>query len=154
MPSTYTQILYQIVFATYLREWTMDKETRGRLFVYLVKVLENKRCHAYQINGVEDHIHIVAHLHPAVSLASLVKDIKLSANQFIKKENLFKRWKGWQNGYSAFTYSQEAKRNLINYVRRQEEHHRHFFEKRESYREELIRLLKEHKIPYKEEYLD
>ncbi|MFT4663794.1 MAG: putative transposase [Polaribacter sp.] len=154
MPSTYSQILYQIVFATYLRQYTMDKETRGRLFAYLAKILENKRCHVYQINGVEDHIHIVVYLHPSVSLASLVKDIKLSASQFIKKENLFKGWKGWQNGYAAFTYSQDAKMNLVNYVKRQEKHHSASYEKRETYREELIRLLKEHNIPFKEEYLD
>ena len=49
----------------------------------------------------------------------------------------------------AFTYAIGAKKNLINYVRNQEEHHRTV-----PYLEELIALLKEHGIEFDERYLD
>ncbi len=72
--STYTQILYQIVFSTKKRERTLTKSNRTELFQYMWGVLKEKNCHLYRINGVEDHLHIVTHLHPTIALASLIKD--------------------------------------------------------------------------------
>ena len=67
--------------------------------------MENKKCHLYRIGGVSDHLHILTHIHPTVSLASLVKDIKLASTEHIKNKNLFPNFSGWQEGYAAFTYA-------------------------------------------------
>ena len=66
--STYTQILYQIVFSTKYREPTLLKENREELFKYIWGILKNKNCHLYRVGGIEDHIHIVTHIHPMLSL--------------------------------------------------------------------------------------
>ena len=145
--STYTQILYQIVFSTKHRERTMTKKDRPQLFQYISGVLKNKHCHLYRINGVEDHLHIITDLHPSVALACLVKDIKLSTTTQIKKDNIFPNFGGWQDGYGAFTYHIDAKHSLIEYVKNQEEHHRI-----KTYEEEYRDLLKEHKIEFDEKY--
>jgi putative transposase len=92
--STYTQILYQVVFSTKNRELTLTKPNREQLFKYIWGVLKNKKCHLYRINGVEEHLHIVTHIHPSVSLASLIKDIKLASTDYIKKDNLFENSEG------------------------------------------------------------
>ncbi|MBM4167277.1 MAG: IS200/IS605 family transposase [Ignavibacteria bacterium] len=145
--STYTQILYQIVFGTKNREQTLDKENRNELYKYICGILKNKNCHLYQIDGVSEHIHIVTHLHPSIALALLVKDIKLASSQFIKTENLFPKFNGWQDGYGAFTYSIQEKEKLIQYVKSQEEHHR-----KKTFKEEYISLLNEHGIEFDEKY--
>ncbi len=85
---------------------------------------EEKKCHLYRIGGVEDHIHIVTHIHPSVAPAMLVKDIKLSTSELIKNANLFSHFNGWQNGYRAFTYHINSKEQLIQYVRDQANHHK------------------------------
>ena len=146
--STYTQILYQIVFSTKNREPSLTLPDRPALFKYIYNLLENKNCHPYRINGVEDHLHIVTHLHPSVALASLVKDIKLASTSLIKSERIFNNFNGWQDGYGAFTYSIEAKSRLIEYVKNQEEHH-----KVKTFREEYIDLLREHGVAFDERYL-
>ena len=146
--STYTQILYQIVFSTKNREHTLTKPGREELFSYISGVLKNKNCHMYQIGGVADHLHIITHLHPSIALASLVKDIKLASSEHIKTNRIFPLFNGWQVGYSAFTYSFDAKANLVGYVKNQEEHHQ-----ANSYKEELVRLLEEFSIEYDEKYL-
>ena len=147
--STYTQILYQIVFSTKHRERTLIKEARPELFKYVWGILKNKKCHLYRLNGVEDHIHIVTHVHPTVAVASLVKDIKLATTSVIKEKEILPYFGGWQDGYAAFTYSIQAKNNLIEYVKNQEEHH-----KTKTFREELIELLNEHGVEFDERYLD
>lgn len=145
--STYTQILYQIVFSTKNRNPTMYKNSRSELFKYIWGILKNKKCHLYRINGVEDHLHIITHLHPSTALSALVKDIKLASSKFIKEQKLFPSFDGWQVGYSAFTYSIEAKEKLIEYVKNQEEHHKNV-----SFNDELIALLNEHGVEYEEKF--
>ena len=78
--STYTQILYQIVFSTKNRERTLVGEDRKKLFQYIWGILKSNQCHLLQINGVEDHLHILTHLHPSVALADLMKDIKIASS--------------------------------------------------------------------------
>jgi REP element-mobilizing transposase RayT len=145
--STYTQILYQIVFSTYKREETLITSGRQELFRYITGILQNKDCHLYCINGVYDHLHIVTHLHPSTSLASLIKDIKLAGSEHIKKNKIFPMFNGWQDGYGAFTYSFRDKDKLIEYVKNQEIHHRV-----KSSRDELFELLGENGIDYDEKY--
>jgi len=146
--STYTQILYQIVFGTKDHEMTMIASGQEKLFKYIWGVLKNKNCHLYRIGGVEDHLHIVTHVHPTVAVAYLIKDIKLAASDVIKSEKIFPYWGGWQDGYGAFTYAISAKDNLIEYVKNQKEHH-----KKVSFRDEYISLLKEHGIEFDEKFL-
>ena len=146
--STFTQILYQIVFSTKNRERTLTPDGRSTLFGYITGIHKAKGCHLYRLNGIEDHIHIATHVHPSVALASLVKDIKLATSDFIKKEALFRNFAGWQDGYAAFTYSYKDKDALIEYIKNQEQHHKTL-----SFKEELIDLLNEHGIEFNEKYL-
>lgn len=146
--STYTQSLYQIIFSTKEREKTLSKENRDELYRYIWGVLKNKKCHLYRIGGIEDHVHIITHIHPSIAVADLVKDIKLAGSEFIRKEKLFPRFEGWQVGYGLFTYSFSEKDRLIDYVKNQEQHHH-----KKTFKEEFIELLQEHNIEFDQRYL-
>ena len=156
--STYTQILYQIVYSTWNREQTLNVKNREELFKYIWGILKNKKCHLYRIGGISDHLHILTHIHLTISLASLVKDIKLASNEYIKNTNLFPKFTCWQEaclskprrrqGYAAFTYAFKDKNRLIEYVKNQETHH-HL----KTFKEELLDLLSEHGIEFDEKYL-
>jgi len=149
MGSTYTQIFYHIVFTTKERRPVLAKERREDLFRYVWGIIKNKQSHLYRIGGVEDHIHILTSLHPTVALAAFVKAIKVGSNEWIKENRVFPDFTHWQDGYSAFTQSQHEKDRLIEYIKGQEEHH-----KKESFRDELRRLLKEAGIEFDEKYLE
>ena len=62
--------------------------------------------------------------------------------------DLFPKFKGWQDGYGAFSESIKEKDRLIKYIKNQEEHHRNF-----SFKDEYLALLKEHEIEFDEKYL-
>jgi putative transposase len=146
--STYTQILYQVVWTLKYRLPVLSKDRRNELFKYMAGILRHKNCKVYAINGIEDHIHLVFRLHPSVPLSSLIKDVKLASSKWIKENAVFKDFNGWQKGYAAFTYHYSAKDRLIRYVTNQEEHHR-----KKAYRDELIKLLKDHSVVYDPKYL-
>lgn len=144
----YTQILYQIVFSTKYRKKVLVPEGRNELFMYISGILRNKNCHLYQINGVEDHIHILTHIHQSVALAKLVQSIKISSSTWIKEMGIFPEFTNWQTKYGAFTYHIREKERLINYVKRQEEHHR-----KKDFISEFKELLQEHEVEFDEKYL-
>lgn len=146
--STFTQILYHIVFSTKHREPVLAKDNRAALFKFIWGVIKNKNCHLYRINGVEDHLHIATHIHPSVSLANLIRDVKVSSALFIKEQSLFPDFSHWQKGYGAFTYSLSDKDKLISYIKNQEEHHN-----RITFVDEYKALLAEHGIAFDEQYL-
>ena len=147
--STYTQLLYQIVFGSKDHKSFLSPENSEIIYGYIAAVLIKKSCHPYIVGGDSNHIHIITHIHPATCPAFLIKDIKEACHALISRErSLFRKFPGWQVGYSLFTYHISSREYLIRYVKNQEEHH-----KKISFKEELISLLKEHGIDYKEEYL-
>jgi putative transposase len=147
--STYTQFLYQLVFGSKDHLPFISSKNQDILFGYIAGVLKKKSCHSYIVGGATNHIHIITHIHPAVCPAYLIKDIKEASHALILRErSLFQNFPGWQVGYSGFTYHISSKDSLINYVKNQAEHHRTI-----SFKDELIQLLKEHDINFKDEYL-
>jgi len=146
--SSYRQILYHISFHTWNSEKVLHNSENEELFKYIWGVIKNKKCKLYRINGVEDHIHIICDLHPSCALADLVKDIKVSSSIWIKEKKIYPLFSNWAESYGAFTLSIREKDAVIKYVMNQQEHH-----KRENFREEFIKLLKENGVDYDEKYL-
>jgi len=146
--SSYRQILYHISFHTWNSEKVLHNSENEELFKYIWGVIKNKKCKLYRINGVEDHIHIICDLHPSCALADLVKDIKVSSSIWIKEKKIYSLFSNWAESYGAFTLSIREKDAVIKYVMNHQEHH-----KRENFREEFIRLLKENGVDYDEKYL-
>ena len=147
--STYTQILYQIVFGSYDYTPFLTMENEKIIFPYIAVILKNKSCHPYIVGGASNHIHIITHIHPSLAPAYVVKDIKLATHKMIvRNKKAFPHFSKWQVGYSSFTYHIAAKNNLIKYVENQRAHH-----KIVTFKQELIDLLKEHSVDYDERYL-
>ncbi len=147
--STYTQILYQIVFGS--KDYTnfLISENQGILYGYIVGMLNKRNCHPYQVGGYGNHVHIVTHLSPTVSLSYLVREIKKATHEMmVREKRSFQLFPGWQVGYGAFTYHISMKPVLISYVLNQAKHHRGV-----TFRDELIQLLNDNLVEFNEEYL-
>lgn len=147
--STYTQILYHIVFATKNREPALSKNRRDDLYKYIWGILKNRDAHLYRIGGVEDHVHLLCSLHPSVALADLVKEIKVASSGWIKANDAFPGFTHWQGGYGAFTCSPRSKNRIIEYIKNQEPHHT-----KETSGNELQRLLAEAGIEYDQKHFE
>jgi len=148
MMSTYTQILYRLVFSTKDRQPALSDSRRNELFKYMNGVIENNHCRPVWMNGVRDPVHILFSLRPTVALAGLVKDIKVATSTWIKEQKVFPNFFAWQEGYGAFTYSLREEPELIAYVKAQEEHHR-----KTTFLEAYRKLMLDAGIKFDEKYL-
>jgi putative transposase len=146
--STHTAIFYHIVFSTKDRIPVFHGETRQGLFRYITGIIQNRHGYVYQINGVEDHVHILTSLHPTVSLADLVRDIKTGSAHWIKEKAVFRNLSNWQEGYAAFTCCKSEIPRLAQYIQSQQEHH-----SKVRFEDEYRKLLLEAAIEFDERYM-
>jgi REP element-mobilizing transposase RayT len=87
---------------------------------------------------MEDNIHILLKLPPTLAISTFVKRFKLSSGNWLRDQPEFSDFDRWQEKYGAFSVSWEARNDVIEYIRNQQEHHR-----RESFIDEFKRLLRE-----------
>jgi REP element-mobilizing transposase RayT len=127
---------------------TLDLTNRERLLNYICGIIKQKKSFVYQINMVEDHIHILCSIHCQENVSDLVKYIKNSTNILIKNEHIFPMFDGWQKGYGAFTVNWREKQGLIDYIKNQQEHH-----KLHDFMAEYKKMLDEFGISYEDKYL-
>jgi REP element-mobilizing transposase RayT len=120
----YTQVLYHIVLRTKYSEPVIVQKNVSFLYKYIWGIIKNKKGMLYRINGMEDHIHILSDLHPSFALADYVKSIKVASSLWMKQSSYFPSFRGWEEGYAAFTCSYKEKDMLIRYIKNQQEHHR------------------------------
>jgi putative transposase len=148
MPQSLSKVIIHIIFSTKNREPWLDSAIRPRTHAYLATICRDLGGEALCVGGVSDHIHIVATLPRTLSQAELIEQIKKPSSKWIKAVAARYRGFSWQRGYAAFSVSLSRLEAVLQYVERQEEHHRtHTFQ--DEYRE----LLHRHRIGFDEQYV-
>ena len=148
MPSTFSQIYIQVIFAVKGRNSLIHSSWEEELYKYITGIIRNKKQKLLAINGMPDHIHFFIGMKPTCCLSDLVREIKKSSNEFIKEKKLCKFKFQWQEGYGAFSYSHSSLDNVIDYINNQKIHH-----KKQSFIDEYKQFLTAFEIEYKDEYL-
>ena len=120
----YTNLLYHIVFGTKRRLKTLDSELRPELYRYLSGIVRNLDGLALEINGIDDHVHLLVKLKPTIALSDFIRDLKSNSSAWAKKHGVTKF--AWQRRYGAFTVSESQVKVVRRYIREQEKHHRKF----------------------------
>jgi len=65
----------------------------------------------------------------------------------MKSNSHFPKFKSWQEGYGAFTYSIREKDRIINYIENQKEHHR-----KETFYDEFKSLFTKNGVEFDEKH--
>ncbi|ANF53027.1 transposase [Chryseobacterium glaciei] len=148
MPQSLVKNYIHIIFSTKYRNDFIDEKIEKELFSYIAIICKDFESSALQIGGTDNHIHILCLLSRKIALMKLVQEIKSHSSKWIKTKG--KRYEDffWQEGYGAFSVSEKNIYATINYIKNQREHHQN-----QSFKDEMIGILKKHKIQYDEKYL-
>jgi len=125
MPHSYTRMLNHVIFACAGRQRWLRPELRERLFPYVHSILRARGSHLIEINGVDDHLHLLMSLPESRAISALVRDIKANSSGWIHRAFPALTGFAWQTGYAAFSVDPRDTAALQDYIRNQEEHHRH-----------------------------
>ena len=148
MPNTYTQIHIHVIFTVQNRESLIANEWKTELYKYITGIIQKQQHKLLAINGMPDHIHILFGMRPNQSLSELMQDVKGSSSKWINEKRFVKGKFSWQEGYGAFSYSKSQLNRVVDYINKQEEHH-----KQKTFLEEYKEFLEAFKIDYDEKYL-
>ncbi|MCP5536236.1 MAG: IS200/IS605 family transposase [Akkermansiaceae bacterium] len=148
MPQSLAKNLIHLVFSTKNRVPQLTENIRPNLHAYITTVFKNIECPVIIIDSVEDHLHVLFHLHRTVALAKAVEEIKKSSSKWLKTQSGDLTDFAWQAGYGAFSVSESVVPAVKKYILHQAEHHRKL-----SFQDELRGILTKHGLDYDERYL-
>jgi putative transposase len=148
MPHSYTSIIVHVVFSTKDRKPQIDTTLEERLYPYLGGIIRELAGKLIAVNGIEDHLHLLAAVKATMSVTEAVCKIKGSSSKWIHETFPDRPSFAWQRGYAAFSVSESQISRVAAYIDRQKIHHEKL-----SYHDEFLRLLQAHGISPDEKYL-
>lgn len=97
---------------------------------------------------MEDHVHGLVGSPPTKSPSEIAKALKGDSSYGIRREFPGLAHFGWQDGYGVFSVSKSGLPDVIDYIKRQREHHAE-----RTFEDEYRSLLRLHDIQFDERYL-
>src|SRR6267378_4266590 len=146
---SYVSSYFHCVFSSKDRRPSITPALRKRLWPFLGGIARQNQMKAIEIGGVEDHVHILLSLPATLSISKALQLIKGGSSKWVHETFPEHRLFGWQKKYGAFSVSVSQLDNLIQYIKRQEDHHGRGM----TFQEEIMALLKKHQIEYDARYL-
>ena len=140
MSHTYAQNIVHVVFSTKERRKLISAEFQLRLWAYATGICKNLGIFTHGIGGMDDHIHLLIQIPPAMALAKAVMAIKANSSRWAREAT---QELEWQRGYGAFSVSASLVPAVVKYIRNQDVHH-----KKRSFEEEFVALLKKHGVAF------
>jgi REP element-mobilizing transposase RayT len=148
MANTYTQLYIQFVFSVKGRQNLIKESFRDELEKVMCGIVANHKCKPYAIYCNPDHTHIFVGMHPTMSPAKLMEQVKSGTSNWLNGKKFIAGKFAWQDGYDAFTYSKSHIDNVVKYILNQPEHH-----KKHAFRDEYLLLLEKFEVDYDPRYL-
>jgi REP element-mobilizing transposase RayT len=148
MPQSLSKIILHAIFSTRNREPWLDSDVRPRVHAYLATICRDLGTELVRVGGVADHVHIVATLPRTLSQAQFIEQIKKVSSKWIKAVDVRYRGFFWQRGYGAFSVSPSQLSPVLEYINKQQEHHR-----TRTFEEEYCELLRKHGLDFDERYV-
>ena len=149
MAQTLVTTYSHIVFSTKHRQRLITDSIEQRLYRYITGIVTNLDSRCVAINGVEDHLHLLAALSKNHALSAFMREVKASSARWIKDQDRGAyRAFAWQDGYGGFSVCTSDLPKVVEYIERQKEHHR-----RMSFEDEYRALVRKAGVAFDERYL-
>jgi putative transposase len=121
----YYQLFYHIVWATKNRLPLLTPDIEPLVHGFLRSKALGLEALVHALNGMPDHIHLVATIPPKIAVAKFIGQVKAVASTRFNKSGLGGGPLFWQEEYSVFSFDRKRLPYVIAYVEKQKEHHTH-----------------------------
>jgi putative transposase len=116
-------LYYHLIWATRERRPLIPAQLEWELHGHLVAHALQFGVTVHAINGVEDHLHLVASIPPWVKVADFVSQLKENSSLLMNQRRNGRGRFGWQTGYGVLSVGSSNLDRTIKYVVWQKEHH-------------------------------
>ena len=146
--STFTNLLFHIVYSTKYRRNQVRADIRDRLYGYIGGIIRDQKGIVIEIGGMPDHVHILAKLSPTLAISDVLRVTKTNSSKWVNDTLELKQPFAWQRGFGAFSVSTSNVEAIRSYIQNQKEHHKQL-----SFKAEFRQLLVKHRIEFDEKFL-
>lgn len=148
MPNSFVQLYIHHVSVVKFRQAMITPEIENQIYSYIAHLIKDKNQNLIAINGMPDHIHVLAKLKSDMMPAKFVQHIKGNTARYINQQYLTHTKFEWQRGGGTFSVSPFHVEVVKRYIWKQKEHH-----KAVTLESEYVKLLQENKLDIQKEYL-
>ena len=119
----YWQLFYHFVWSTKQRAPLVTSEFEAMIHDLLrVKAL-GLGASVFALNGMPDHVHLVASVPPSIALADFIGQVKGVASVKFNQSRVRDLPLYWQEEYGVFSLQRKVLPNFVDYVAQQKQHH-------------------------------
>jgi putative transposase len=147
MPQSLTRVLIHIVFSTKDHIPTITPDVESDLYGFITAQCNSLHCRAYAVGGYLDHVHILCAVSQNIKISDLLRHLKVNSSKWMKAKFELVHFY-WQAGYGTFSIHQSILNNVVQYIEKQHEHHKHI-----SFKEEYRKLLRSNSVEFDERYV-
>lgn len=147
MSQSLVKTYVHLVFSTKGRADTLPRGGLADVHAYMAMTLNDYQCPVLTVGGTTNHVHILFAQSKNKSLAEIARVVKSSTSKWINEKRSLADVFSWQDGYGAFSISQNHVEATRAYIASQEEHHKTL-----SFKDELRRLCQLYGVDLREQY--
>jgi len=114
---------YHLIWATKERYPFIREQVEEELYPYMRGKVHHLGGMVHALNGVADHVHLVASIPPSLAIADFVKHIKGSSSHHIRRAVPAASEFRWQDSYGVLSLGGKQLEVAIAYVNNQQLHH-------------------------------
>ena len=140
--------LVHFVWSTHRRGEWIAESWEEPLHCYIGGISRNKNATLIAAGGIPDHLHLLVSMPPTISLSDMVNALKSNSSRWIHDETPQMKHFRWQEGYGAFSVSRSNESSVVEYIRRQKEHHR-----AKDFKTEFLEFLVRHEVDFDPKYI-
>ncbi len=117
----YWRLFYHLIWATRDRLPLIAPERRLEVHRTLADMARKDGIMVHAVGGIEDHVHLVVSIPPAMSIAAAIGRIKGRSSHVLNLQ--FDGGFGWQGEYGVVSFSERDLPGVVAYVENQVRHH-------------------------------
>ena len=122
---SYVKIWLHCVWGTKNRLPFLTKENKKTIISHIRENAKKKNIYIDFINGHKEHLHAIISLNKDQNIAKVMQLIKGESSRWINENIITKMKFEWADEYFAVSVSESGVDKVREYIKNQEEHHRH-----------------------------
>jgi putative transposase len=119
----YARLFYHMIWGTKNREPLIRVEFEASLHNVIAAKGKSLGGFVYVVGGIEDHVHLVVSVPPAIALADFIGQVKGNSSHFVNHELSLSYQFNWQAEYGVVSFGGKQLDKIVKYVKSQRQHH-------------------------------
>jgi putative transposase len=120
----YSEINLHMTWHTKNNDPVLTNSIEHRVHHYLEhEIRKTKSAFFHAVGGIDNHVHLAASIPPSLLISEWIGKLKGGSSFYINHKIVNRKLLDWQRGYGVVSFGTKDLQWVIEYVKKQKEHH-------------------------------